>query len=138
MLGRCTPGRRLSFLDFLPRNSAATVQKPLLHWLIRRVEVRTYLTCHFVLVSPNLYRLRWYAENSHYALNVRPHFTMHYMSTEPRSFPMTQSLQMARTPRINRKGRFLSQMNLLWISVSSRNQWSMASLRLLSICKFSI
>ncbi|KAI9512361.1 glycoside hydrolase family 15 protein [Russula earlei] len=29
----------VSVTDFLPRNSAATAQKPLLHWLIRRVEV---------------------------------------------------------------------------------------------------
>ncbi|KAF8499165.1 glycoside hydrolase family 15 protein [Russula emetica] len=29
----------VSVTDFLPRNSAVTAQKPLLHWLIRRVEV---------------------------------------------------------------------------------------------------
>jgi GH15 family glucan-1,4-alpha-glucosidase len=29
----------VSVTDFLPRNSVATAQKPLLHWLIRRVEV---------------------------------------------------------------------------------------------------
>ena len=138
MLGRCALDRRLLFLDFLPRNSAATAQKPLLHWLIRRVEVRIYFTSCIVIVSPNPYRLRWYAANSRYALNVRPHFIMHYTSTEPRSFPTTQSLKMERTLRINRKRRFLSRMNLLWISVSFLNLWSIVSLRLLSICKFSI
>jgi hypothetical protein len=29
-------------LDFLPRNPAAVAHKPLLHWLIRRVEVRIH------------------------------------------------------------------------------------------------
>lgn len=50
MLGRCMD-RRLLFLDFLPRNPAATAQKPLLHWLIRRVEVRIYLACR-ILSTP--------------------------------------------------------------------------------------
>ena len=53
MLGRYTLGRRLLFLDFLPRNSAATAQKkPLLHWLIRRVEVRVYLYLSYRYTIP--------------------------------------------------------------------------------------
>ena len=36
----------ISILDFLPRNPAATVQKPLLHWLIRRIEVRIHHAMH--------------------------------------------------------------------------------------------
>jgi hypothetical protein len=65
-----------SFLDFLPRNPATTAHKPLLHWLIRRVEVRIYHMYIITLALPNLYHRRWYAANSLYVLNVRPHSTM--------------------------------------------------------------
>ena len=35
-------GNTGNFIDFLPRNPAAAAHKPLLHWLIRRVEVRIH------------------------------------------------------------------------------------------------
>ena len=65
-----------SILDFLPRNPVATAQKPLLHWLIRRIEVRIRHVCCIISVHPNLYNRRWCVANSQCVLNVRPHSTM--------------------------------------------------------------
>lgn len=99
--------------DFLPRQPSSASTKPLLHWLIRRVEVRT--TDNFS--ATNLTLFRSFVELFRYASKSHLHSITLVQNMRRSPYSTIPSLPRIPPTRLIKRRSCSSRTTSLWISV---------------------